>query len=181
VPRGITVREMLPQIRRHADYLQRNHLELVDGQADASPVVVPTPANIEALAAGRLRLRQRPGDDNALGLIKFMFPNSHNVYMHSTPAHRLFAESRRAFSHGCIRVSDPAALAEYVLRNAAGDWTRERIEAAMNGADNQRVDLQQWVRVLIVYGTAVATEAGSVYFFNDIYGNDARLTKLLAH
>jgi murein L,D-transpeptidase YcbB/YkuD len=108
-----------------------------------------------------------------------MLPNSHNVYLHSTPARGLFNQPRRAFSHGCIRVSDPVALAEYVLRNAAGGWTREQIEAALNGADNVRVDLKQWIRVLIVYGTAVATETGSVYFFDDVYGNDARLEKLL--
>ena len=116
-------------------------MELVSGPADDSPVVPPTADNIQALAAGKLRLRQRPGDDNALGSIKFMLPNPYNVYLHSTPAQYLFKESRRAYSHGCIRVSDPVALAVHVLRNAEGDWTEEKIKAAMKGEPNQRVDL----------------------------------------
>jgi murein L,D-transpeptidase YcbB/YkuD len=179
VPRSIVLREMLPQILRHADYLQRNHLELVNGPADSSPVVASTPANLEALAAGRLRLRQRPGDDNALGLIKFVFPNSHNVYMHSTPARRLFAESRRAFSHGCIRVSDPVGLAEFVLRGAEPGWDRARIEAAMQGTDALRVPLRNPLKVMILYGTVLATEGGPILFFDDIYGLDRQLARLL--
>jgi murein L,D-transpeptidase YcbB/YkuD len=181
VPYSIMRAELLPSIRRDPAYLEQHDMEIVAGQDDNAVPQAPTPEVIEQLAAGKLRLRQKPGADNPLGEVKFMLPNDYNIYLHSTPARELFKQSRRAFSHGCIRVSDPTALAEYVLRNAAGDWTRERIEAAMNGADNQRVDLKQWIRVLIVYGTAVATEAGRVYFFNDIYGNDARLTKLLAH
>ena len=179
VPRSIVLREMLPQILRHAEYLQRNHLELVNGPADSSPTAAPTPANIEALAAGRLRLRQRPGDDNALGLIKFVFPNSHNVYMHSTPARRLFAESRRAFSHGCIRVSDPVGLAEFVLRGAAPGWDRARIQAAMQGADAVRVPLRNPLKVMILYGTVLATEGGPILFFDDIYALDRQLARLL--
>ena len=180
VPYSIMKAELLPSIRKNAAYLEQHDMEIVAEQDDRAAPLAPTPEVIAQLAAGKLRLRQKPGADNPLGQVKFMLPNDYNIYLHSTPARELFKQSRRAFSHGCIRVSDPAALADYVLRNAAGDWTRERIEAAMSGADNQRVDLKQWIRVLIVYGTAVATEAGNVYFFNDIYGNDARLTKLLA-
>ena len=179
VPRSITVKEMLPQIRRNAGYLQRNHLELVEGEGDASPVRAPTPQAIAALEAGRLRLRQRPGEDNALGLVKFMFPNSHNVYMHSTPAHQLFAQARRAFSHGCIRVSEPVKLAEFVLRGASPAWDEARIDQAMRGADNQRVNLKQPVRVMILYGTVLATEGGPILFFDDLYGLDRQLERLL--
>ncbi len=179
VPRSITLREMLPEIRSHPGYLARNHLELVAGQRDDSPVVAASPAAIAALAAGRLRLRQRPGPDNALGLIKFLFPNAHDVYMHSTPARHLFAQSRRAYSHGCIRVSDPVALARYVLRQGPGVWDDARIEAAMNGADAMRVTLPHPVPVMILYGTAVATESGRVLFFDDIYGQDRKLEALL--
>jgi L,D-transpeptidase YcbB len=120
-----------------------------------------------------------PGEDNALGLIKFMFPNNYNVYLHSTPAHGLFKESVRAFSHGCIRVSDPLALATDVLKNAPGDWTREKIAAAMNGDKTIRVNLTQPVNVLILYGTALATEAGPILFFDDIYGYDRKLEREL--
>jgi L,D-transpeptidase YcbB len=179
VPRSITVHEMLPAIRAHSDYLQRNHLEIVRGETDDAVVMQPTPETIAALAAGQLRLRQRPGDDNALGLIKFLFPNTHNVYMHSTPAHQLFLASRRAFSHGCIRVSDPTALAAYVLRNAATPWDRTQIDAAMHDTKSLRVQLREPIRVMILYGTAMATEAGPVQFFDDIYGHDSKLEALL--
>jgi murein L,D-transpeptidase YcbB/YkuD len=181
VPRSITRNEMLPKIRANPRYLAAQRLEIVQGQSDSSPTVPPSPAAIEALAAGQLRLRQQPGEDNALGLIKFMFPNNHSVYLHSTPAHRLFGESVRAFSHGCIRVSDPLSLAAQVLKDAPGDWTREKIEATMNGAETSvRVNLTQPINVLILYGTALATEAGQMMFFDDIYGYDKKLERQLA-
>jgi murein L,D-transpeptidase YcbB/YkuD len=170
---------MLPQIRADTDYLRRNNLELVNGQSDAGAVVAATPATVTALAAGQLRLRQRPGDDNSLGLIKFVFPNTHGVYMHGTPAQRLFLQSKRAFSHGCIRVSDPVALARYVLRDTAGSWDDAKITAAMHGGTPLRVELKEPIRVMILYGTALATEAGAVEFFEDIYGYDRKLETLL--
>jgi murein L,D-transpeptidase YcbB/YkuD len=179
VPRSITRQEMLPQIRAHPDYLQRNNLEIVRGESDDAAIMGPTPETIAALAAGELRLRQRPGDDNALGLIKFLFPNAHNVYMHSTPAHRLFLASRRAFSHGCIRVSDPTALAEYVLRNTGENWDSARIDAALHDTKSLRVELRDPIHVMILYGTAMATEAGPVQFFDDIYEHDRKLEVLL--
>jgi len=179
IPRSITEREMLPQIRAKPDFLSRQHLQLVAGPGDSAPVVAPGPQSIEDLAAGKLRLRQEPGPDNALGLIKFMLPNRYDVYLHSTPAHALFGQRRRAFSHGCIRVSDSVALAEYALRNATGTWTAQAITAAMNGSETLRVNLKTPIRVLILYGTALATEDGAVQFFDDIYGHDRRLEALL--
>jgi murein L,D-transpeptidase YcbB/YkuD len=180
VPYSITVREMLPAIRRNPGYFARNHLEIVRGAGDDAVPVPTTPENIVALAAGSLRLRQRPGPDNSLGLVKFVLPNAFNVYLHATPAHELFGESRRAFSHGCIRVRDPVGLAEHVFHDQPEPWSRERIEQAMQeGPDSQRVTLARPVRVFVVYGTAVATEAGRVLFFDDIYGHDRRLEALL--
>lgn len=179
IPRSITVHEMLPKIRADSKYLLRNQLEIVRGERDDAAVLQPTPDIVAALAAGALRLRQRPGDDNALGLIKFLFPNTHNVYMHSTPAHQLFEAPRRAFSHGCIRLSDPAALAAYALRNAATEWDRAQIDTAMHATKSLRVELRKPIRVMILYGTAMATEAGPVQFFDDIYGHDRKLEALL--
>jgi len=179
VPYSITKREMLPKIQANPNYLARQRLELVNGQGDNSPVVAPTPENLQLLAAGKLRLRQQPGEDNALGLAKFMFPNSYNVYLHSTPAHQLFNETVRAFSHGCIRVADPLSLATLVLKDAPGDWTREKIQAAMNGTTMQRINLPQPINVLILYATALATEAGPVLFFEDLYGYDQKLERQL--
>ena len=179
VPYSITKREMLPKIQADPNYLARQRLELVNGQGDNSPVVAPTPENLQLLAAGKLRLRQQPGEDNALGLAKFMFPNSYNVYLHSTPAHQLFNETVRAFSHGCIRVADPLSLATLVLKDAPGDWTREKIQAAMNGTTMQRINLPQPINVLILYATALATEGGPVLFFEDLYGYDRKLEQQL--
>jgi len=179
VPRSIVEREMLPKMRADSDYLRRNDLEIVAGAGDDARVVDATPENMTALAAGQLRLRQRPGHENALGLVKFLFPNSHDVYLHSTPARELFLRARRAFSHGCIRVSDPVGLAVFVLRHAAGDWDTAKVEAAMHAAAPQRVELTEPIPVMILYGTAMATEAGPIDFFADVYGHDAKLEKLL--
>jgi L,D-transpeptidase YcbB len=176
--------ETLPALAADPNYLAKNNLEIVG--ADYATPLPPSPDNIAQLAAGKLRLRQRPGDDNSLGLVKLMLPNSYNVYLHSTPAQALFKEPRRAFSHGCIRVSDPAGLVEHVLRTTEGanaGWTRARIEAAMHdtgpAGNNKHVFLSKPVPVLIVYGTAMILEAGDVLFFEDIYGHDAKLEKLL--
>ncbi|MGC2032734.1 MAG: L,D-transpeptidase family protein [Steroidobacteraceae bacterium] len=179
IPRSITVHEVLPELRRHPDYLRRNHMELVRGEGDDGAIIDPSDQAIAQLAAGQLRVRQQPGDDNALGLVKFLFPNSHNVYMHSTPAHQLFLASRRAFSHGCIRVADPVALAAAVLKNASSPWDTSRIEAAMHGTSTLHVDLIEPIQVMILYGTVMATEAGPVQFFDDIYGHDRQLAALL--
>jgi L,D-transpeptidase YcbB len=179
VPRSILAREILPSIRQRPNYLEAERLQLVRGESDESPVVPATPENVQALADGQLRLRQLPGPDNSLGLVKFLLPNSHDVYLHSTPAAQLFREPRRTFSHGCIRVSDPAALAQWVLKGNAGEWTAERIAAAMQGEDDVHVALAKPVQVLIVYGTALATEDGAVHFFDDVYGHDRHLEQLL--
>ncbi len=179
IPYSIMLHEMLPHIRANPSYLTQQHLEIVAGQSDAAEPLAPTPANVAALASGSLRLRQQPGPDNALGLIKFMLPNHYNVYLHSTPAHNLFKESRRDFSHGCIRVSDPVTLAEHVLAGTPGDWTPEKIQTAMSGTATQRVNLVRPIRVMILYGTVLATESGDVLFFDDIYGGDQKLESLL--
>jgi L,D-transpeptidase YcbB len=179
VPSSIVRHELLGELLRDPHYLQTHDMELITAGSESPAPLAATPANLQALAAGRLRLRQRPGPDNALGLIKFVSPNRYDVYLHSTPAQRLFAAPRRAFSHGCIRVSDPLALASEVLRGTAGHWTPETIRAAMNGEATVRVTLAQPVHVLILYGTAVATEDGAVHFFEDIYGQDRRLEALL--
>jgi murein L,D-transpeptidase YcbB/YkuD len=179
VPASIVHKEMLPLMRADPGYLERNGLEIVRGGGDDATPVAPDAAGIAALAAGQLRLRQRPGPDNALGLVKFVMPNDYGVYLHSTPAQALFGRARRDFSHGCIRVSDPTALAVHVLRSNPGSWTADAVNAAMQGADNQRVVLAAPVPVMVLYATALATEAGPILFFDDIYGDDRRLDAML--
>ena len=179
VPPSILRNELLPAIRRDPGYLQRTDMEIVRGQGDDGKVVEATPANLDALAAGQLRLRQRPGPKNALGPVKFIFPNDFGVYLHGTPAQQLFAQSRRDFSHGCIRLSDPAALAVHVLRDVGGGWPLDRVQAAMQGEQNVRIRLPRPVPVMVLYGSALATEDGRILFFDDIYGHDRRLEALL--
>ena len=179
VPRSIAVKEILPGVRRNPAYLDKHQMELVRGEGESPTIVPNTAANIALLAKGLLRVRQKPGPDNSLGLVKFMFPNRYNVYLHSTPARLLFNESRRDFSHGCIRVSDPVGLAQYVLRDSP-EWTREKILEAMNGSTTMTVTLKNRIRVFVVYGTALATEDGKALFFDDIYGHDQRLEAALA-
>ncbi len=179
VPSRIAVRELLPDIRARARFFSAQHLQIVRGQSDSASPVPPTAGNLAAVAAGRLRLRQLPGPDNALGLIKFGVPNPFDVLLHGTPAERLFTHARRAFSHGCIRVSDPVALAHFALRDTAGEWTLEKIAAATRGPDNQRVELAHPIPVIVAYLTAGVTADGTVEFFDDLYGEDRRLAARL--
>ena len=178
VPYSIALKEIVPGARAHPTYLDKHQMEIVRGSGEAATVMANTKENVALVAKGVLRVRQKPGPNNSLGLVKFMFPNPYNVYLHSTPAQALFKESRRDFSHGCIRVSDPVGLAEYVLRDSP-EWTREKILAAMNGTETLTVTLKNRIRVFVVYGTALATEDGNILFFDDIYGHDQRLEAAL--
>ncbi len=137
-----------------------------------------TTENLDAVEAGRLQLRQRPGPQNSLGLAKFIFPNTEDIYMHGTPAQQLFSKARRDFSHGCIRVEDPEALAQWVLRDQP-EWTKEKIEAAMQGDKPTRVNLKEKLTVVIFYDTVHVNSQNVVFFLDDIYGHDAALDAAL--
>ena len=181
VPPGILRRTVIPGIEKSSGYIEKQRFEVTD--SGGRPVSAS--GDVAAgLRSGKYSIRQKPGPNNSLGLIKFMFPNSHSVYLHSTPATELFAKSRRDFSSGCIRVEKPAELAAFLLRNQKdGDqsWTVERAQAAMDsGKDNRQVNLAPQVPVLLLYETAVAEEDGTVHFFDDIYGHDRRLEAVLA-
>ncbi len=178
VPADLAQYELGPRTEWDRANMERLGYVLVRRDGSDTTALALTPGNVARLGKD-LRLRQRPGPLNALGLIKFMLPNRHDIYLHDTPVPGLFVLPRRDFSHGCIRVEDPVALAAHVLRGQPG-WTPERIRAAMeSGQDNVRVDLPQSVPVFIVYGTAVAAESGEVYFYTDIYKRDAELDALL--
>ena len=179
VPRNILRNELLPDLRRNPSLVEREGYEAVRGQRDDSPVVPWSNAVLEELATGQLRLRQRPGPKNALGGVKFLLPNPYDVYLHSTPAQRLFGQSRRAFSHGCVRVEDPVALARFVLEGET-DWEEGRIQSAMiEGPASARLTVKRPIPVMVFYATAVASEDGRVRFFDDLYGHDKRLEALL--
>jgi murein L,D-transpeptidase YcbB/YkuD len=181
VPPGILRRTVIPGIMKNNGYLARERFEVTDS---SGRLVSQGDDLVAGLRSGKYYIRQKPGPTNALGLIKFMFPNSHSVYLHSTPSTELFSKSRRDFSSGCIRLEKPAELGSFLLRNQLDGqqtWTVERIQAAMNsGKDNRQVNLTVKVPVLILYVTAVAEEDGSIHFFDDIYGHDRRLNALLA-
>jgi murein L,D-transpeptidase YcbB/YkuD len=131
------------------------------------------------VVSGKLFLRQKPGPRNSLGLAKFIFPNDDNVYMHGTPSQQLFSRARRDFSHGCIRLEDPARFAQWVLRDQP-EWTRQRIDAAMQGERPTQVNLKQPLTVVLFYDTVHVNSEDVVFFVEDIYGHDRALDTALA-
>lgn len=179
VPRSIAMKEILPRARRSHAWLARNGYQVVRGYGDDGAVLAINSASLSAVAAGTARIRQKPGPKNSLGRVKFMLPNRYNVYLHDTPATSLFSRARRDFSHGCVRLADPAALALHVLRDDPS-WTPERIEEAMSATKPHTVRLAQPIRVYFVYATALASD-DRAYFFEDVYGHDAELDVALRH
>ena len=177
---SITRGEIVPHLTKDRSYLARKNMEITDSGGKVITDGAVSDAVLAQLRAGKLMVRQKPGKDNSLGLVKFIFPNENNVYLHSTPAQELFSRSRRDFSHGCVRVEKPAELAAYLLRDQP-PWTLEKVQQAMqSGPDNQQVNLKTPVPVVIFYLTAVVEEDGSVHFFDDIYGHDKSLNAVLA-
>ena len=180
VPSSILLAEIVPHIEKDRNYILLKNFEVVTQEGK---LVTDGPVSDEVLAqlkAGELRVRQKPGPRNSLGLVKFIFPNENDVYLHGTDAPGLFSQFRRDFSHGCIRVQNPGELAAWALRDNPG-WNLERVEATMNGdKDDVRVNLARPIPVLIVYGTVAVDDEGRAHFFDDIYGYDAALEKALA-
>lgn len=156
VPPSIVKKEILPEMEKNKNYLEKENME-VTGEEDGLPVI-----------------RQLPGEKNALGKVKFLFPNSFNIYFHDTPAKSLFNKDKRAYSHGCIRLKEPEKMAEYVLRNQS-DWTPEKIEEAMNSGKEKFVRVKDPIPVLITYYTTWVDENGQLNFREDIYGHDSAL------
>ena len=160
VPPSIVRNEMVPAMKKDHNYLARHNLEIT-GNSNGLPVI-----------------RQKPGPDNSLGRVKFLFPNRFNIYFHDTPAKSLFEKETRAFSHGCVRLGDPAKLAAWLLRDDR-TWTPEKIRAAMDQRKEKWVKLDHPVPVFIVYFTAWVTTDGLLNFRDDIYGHDKRMARHL--
>ena len=167
VPPTIAEGDTLPSALSDANFLARHYMEVVD------------PASIDLNNPAAYRFRQRPGAGNSLGLVKFMFPNDFSVYLHDTPADSLFGRAARSFSHGCVRVEDPMALAQYVLRDQP-DWDRARIEEAMHAGEEKTVKLKKAIPVYLGYWTARVRPDGTVHFRRDVYDIDGRLAVRLA-
>lgn len=160
IPASIVEAEIMPAMKADPNYLKKHNMELVKSN-DSIPTI-----------------RQLPGDNNSLGHAKFLFPNPYDIYLHDTPAKDLFQQDKRAFSHGCIRVADAQKLAEHLLKGQ-GDWTSQKIAAAMKGNQEQKVTLQKPVPVYINYYTVWVDETGKVHYRDDVYGHDARTKSMM--
>jgi murein L,D-transpeptidase YcbB/YkuD len=175
VPPSIATKETVPRLRRDPGYFDREGFEFVTGDGQVATTL--SADLLEAVMRGEARIRQRPGPANALGDIKFVFPNNESIYLHHTPSTQLFARERRDFSHGCIRVEDPVALARFVLRDEP-EWTEERIREAMAQGTSRTIRLAQPLPVLVAYATALVKN-GRPHFFADLYGHDRKLAQAL--
>jgi murein L,D-transpeptidase YcbB/YkuD len=180
VPPSIARNELLPKIKADPGYLAANDFQLLSDWSDNARVLDPHAIDWSAVRPDTFtyKLRQGPGPGNALGHIKFMFPNRFNIYLHDTPARGLFARDVRDFSHGCIRVQDPEALAAFVLGRQPG-WSEGQINAAVATGQRTIVTLDQPLPVHIAYLTAWVNKDGSVNFRRDVYGRDAILAAAL--
>ena len=178
VPRTIAVADKLPQLRRNPYALRRQGIRIFDTSRGGAEID-PGSVNWSQVSARNFhyQLRQDPGPGNALGRIKFMFPNRHNVYLHDTPTPHLFERTQRTYSSGCIRISKPIELAEYLLKNT--DWNRDAILSASNGRRERSVRLPEEIPVHLLYWTSWADEDGTVHFRKDIYERDKPLAEAL--
>jgi murein L,D-transpeptidase YcbB/YkuD len=187
VPHDIVEKELMTHVRSSGvGYLAQKNFETTDSQGN---VVTPT---ADQVAHGGVLVRERPGPKNSLGLVKFMFPNQYDIYLHSTPAPELFERTRRDFSHGCVRVQKPEDLAVWVLNTSqtpgppasgkpAQPWDLQEVHQAMTaGPDNHQVNLKNPIPIVIFYVTAIAAEDGHTHFFDDLYGYDQKLQQVLA-
>jgi L,D-transpeptidase YcbB len=176
VPVDIARKELVPHITSSRGYLASKNFEVTNNKG-----TVLTDYTAKDVAQGGVMVREKPGPKNSLGLVKFMFPNQYDIYLHSTPAVSLFEQTRRDFSHGCIRVQKPADLATWVLQGQGGDWDLAKVQAAMNsGPDNRTVSLKTPLPIVIFYLTARVDQDGQTDFFDDIYGYDASMQKVFA-
>jgi L,D-transpeptidase YcbB len=180
VPVDIAKKELVPHMSAKPGYLESRNYEVVNSKGE-----VQTGYTVKQVAQGGYMVRERPGPKNSLGLVKFMFPNQYDIYLHSTPSVSLFDQTRRDFSHGCIRVQRPEDLALWVLQNQkdkGGDgWDLEKVHEAMaNGPDNKTIALKTPIPIVIFYLTGLVEDDGQVHFFDDIYGYDAEMQKVMA-
>jgi len=175
VPYSIATREMLPKLKKDPSYLARNNYKLLKGGKSVDPYGIDW-STIKRSGFPYV-IRQNPGKKNALGSVKFMFPNRYNVYLHDTPSKHLFVKYSRAFSHGCIRLENPFELAEYLLQENP-KWTSHKIEQTLNRGKNKRIDLETPVPIFIAYFTTWVDETGELHFQKDIYKRDVVLRRV---
>ncbi|NOS87944.1 MAG: L,D-transpeptidase family protein [Methylococcaceae bacterium] len=176
VPYNIVKEEILPKLLKDPGYLESQNMELVSTFSNESKAVGFSGSTIARLKQGTLRIRQRPGKKNALGKVKFIFPNKSDVYLHDTPSRSLFSKSRRDFSHGCVRVANPDLLAEFALKD---QWSKATIQEALNTPKTRRVVLKKSIPVLFFYMTSFIDQHDKVAFYADVYDYDEVLKAAL--
>jgi len=176
VPYSIASKEILPKIKRDPNYFASRDFDLKNQKGK---LVDPSSVDWKNVTERNFPvwLVQRPGPNNALGRVKIMFPNEHSVYLHDTPSKALFSKAERAFSHGCIRVENPLGLAEQLL--GADGWNQEKFQQVLKEGETKTVSLSTPMPVLLLYWTTMVTPDGTVYFFNDVYSRDERITEAL--
>jgi L,D-transpeptidase YcbB len=175
VPVDIARKELVPHMESNHGYLASKNFEVTNNKG-----ILQTDYTAKQVAQGAVMVREKPGPKNSLGLVKFIFPNQYDIYLHSTPAVSLFEQTRRDFSHGCIRVQKPADLAAWVLKGQ-GDWDLDKVQEAMNsGSDNKTVSLKTPLPIVIFYLTAIIEDGDEVHFFDDIYGYDSEMQKVFS-
>ena len=179
VPYSIIKNELLPKLIQNNHYLDKDNMELVSVNHGTETPTAFNQETMNLLKEGKLRIRQRPGGKNALGRVKFIFPNKDDVYLHDTPSNALFSKSRRDFSHGCVRVQNPEKLAEFALKNQ-DNWTAATIKTAMSTPKTQRVLLKKPIPVMFFYTTAFFDQADNLEFYPDIYDHDTVLLGALS-
>jgi murein L,D-transpeptidase YcbB/YkuD len=177
VPRSIALKEILPKLDMDPFFLVHEDMEVVDSSGHVLGSAV-SDAEYEGILHGTYRIRQRPGKKNALGELKFVFPNDDAIYMHDTPSKSFFAKERRDLSHGCVRVGNPMALALFAL-SGNGDWDEVRIKDNIASSTDKHLPLKNDIPVLLIYLTANVDTEGKVVFLQDIYQRDSKLAAAL--
>jgi murein L,D-transpeptidase YcbB/YkuD len=178
VPLSIATKELLPKIQKDPRYLQRENIEVVRGSGEKMQIVDSSKINWKKLDnLESYHLRQKPGAANALGLVKFIFPNPHSVYLHDTPSENLFDRLTRTLSHGCVRVEKPADLAAYILQDQP-EWNAQLIDEAMHAEKEKWVQLKTPLPIHLLYWTAWADADGTIQFREDVYGFDEKHREL---
>ena len=179
---GIARNEMLRKLRNNSGYLATKHIRLFLSWQSTASELNPKTINWDTISRrqiGHFKFRQDPGPWNALGVVKFVFPNKYSVYLHDTPAHNLFENNNRAFSHGCIRLDLPEQLAQFLLTKVDSKWTEDTIRQVVESKDRKVVRLPIPVPVHLVYQTAWIDKSGTLHFSKDLYGRDGKLKKAL--
>lgn len=179
VPSSILNNELIPDVVKDRNYLGKNGYEIVNSEGAVVTNGEVSDDVLDGMKAGKLRVRQVPGVRNALGKVKFMFPNDNNIYLHDTNSPKLFGREVRALSHGCVRVSEPQKLAEWVLRDESS-WPVERIATALKTTKQQQANLREPIPVLMLYHTVTVGVDGEIHFHKDLYGRDAELKARMA-